>query len=201
PEQGGTAGRFQFSPEEAYQAALTDINDFPGYLARNPEAFFHLGNYTQNGDQGRWEMTFGEDGSSEHYWIEARMPSGTVEITDNDEQTDDTLPLSSRSDIGEVVTLSRGSRLLRAEPEIGALCFNGPNVDWTKYTFNVTEGVSTISLDPTSVLVGSQETGYVYMLVGRTGPVQHRAALDATNGQVLFTWKHIETWDFLEITL
>jgi hypothetical protein len=198
PEQGGTAGGFQFNPEDAYQEALTEA-DFAAYISSHPNAFFHLGNYTENGDTGTWEMTFGQDGSSEHYWVKARGQSDdAIRIVDDDGMVDDSLPLSSRDDVGEVVTLSRGLRLLRAEPEIGQLCFDGQDVDWSGYTFNITEGVSTLSLDPASVLVGARETGYVYMLVGRSGPVIHQAALDATNGQVLFSWTHSQTWTTFE---
>jgi len=197
PEKGGETGNFKFSPDDGYTEALLD-NQFATFMASHPQAFFHLGNYTEIGSLGKWVMAFGEYGSSEHYEVEASGTSpGTID-TDGDDLIDDGLPLSSRNDIGDVVTLSRGLRFMRAEPEIKALCFDGNSPDWSSYTFNITEGVSTISLDPTSVMVGSQETGYVYMLVSRHGPIDHRAALDAINGQVLFTWKHSMTWDTLE---
>ena len=197
PEQGGTTGGYQFNPEDAYQDALTDPQ-FLKYVTDNPNAFFHLGNYTENGNVGRWVMAFGQRGNSEHNEVDARGTSSVDINTDVDDYIDDKLPLDSPGSIGEIVTLSRGIRLLRAEPEIASLCFDGQDPDWSGYTFNVTEGVSTISLDPTSVLVGAQETGYVYMLVSRSGPLDHRAALDATNGQVLFTWIHSETFDTFE---
>jgi PKD repeat protein len=195
PEQGGTSGGFQFSPEDAYQEAL-GIPKFATFLADHPTAFFHLGNYTETGNTGTWVMTFGEFDSSEHNEIRAiGQDPDSINDVDSESVIDDTLPLDTVASIGEVVTLSRGLRLMRAEPEIGALCFDGNDVDWSAYTFNITEGVSTISLDPTSVLVGAQETGYVYLLVSRTGPVHHTGALDATNGQILFTWRNSQSWD------
>jgi PKD repeat protein len=198
PEQGGTAGGFNFNPEDAYQEALS-IPKFATYITEHPEAFFHLGNYTERGNQGTWVMAFGEFDDSEHNEVTVEgQDAASTDATNSDIYIDDELPLASPLSIGEVVTLSRGLRLMKAEPEIDDLCFNGNQVDWASYTFNITEGVSTISLDPTSVLVGSQETGYVYMLVSRSGPLVHRAALDATNGQVLFTWTHSQTWDTYE---
>ena len=194
PEQGGTTGGFLFTPEDAYQDALTDPQ-FLNYVTDNPDAFFHLGNYTENVNVGRWMMAFGQKGNSEHNEVDARGTSPADIDTDVDDYIDDKLPLDSPGSIGGVVTLSRGIRLFRAEPEIAGLCFDGQDPDWSAYTFNITEVVSSISLNPTSVLVGAQETGYVYMLVSKRGPVDHRAALDATNGQVLFTWKHSETFD------
>jgi PKD repeat protein len=173
PVQGGTAGGFQFNPEDAYQDAL-GIPEFATYMTDHPEAFFHVGSYSAKG------------------------PGSIQTDSDDRDKTDDTLPLASPTTIGEVVTLSRGVRLLRGEPDIEGRCFDGNEVDWSSYTFNITESVSTISLDPTTVLVGSQETGYVYLLVSRGGPLEHKAALDATNGQVLFTWVHSQNWETFE---
>ncbi|MCK5415232.1 MAG: PKD domain-containing protein, partial [Thermoplasmata archaeon] len=107
PEQGGTTGGFQFTPEDAYQDALTDPQ-FLNYITDNPNAFFHLGNYTENGNVGRWVMAFGQKGNSEHNEVDARGTSSVDIDTDVDDYIDDKLPLDSPGSIGEVVTLSRG---------------------------------------------------------------------------------------------
>lgn len=198
PRQGGTVGGFQFTPREALDMALAEHPDFQSWMSGHPNAFLHQGSYTEGNNVGSWVMAFGEKGSSEHQEVNAEGRDPASIGTTVDDYTDDTLPLSSNASIGEVVTLSRGLRLLRNDPEIASRCFDGQDPDWTSFTFNVTEGVSTLSLDPASVLAGAQETGYVYMLVSRGGTTLYRAALDATNGQVLFSWSHHDDMDIQE---
>lgn len=198
PRQGGVVGGFQFTPREALDKAMEEHDDFRTWMTGHPNAFLHLGNYTENNNLGKWVMAFGEEGTREHWEVEARGKADGSIVTTVDDYTDDQLPLSSNASIGEVVTLSRGLRLLRSDPEIASRCFAGQDPDWSSFTLNVTEGVSTLSLDPASVLAGAQETGYVYMLVSRGGATLYRAALDATSGQVLFSWSHHDDMDLQE---
>lgn len=195
PEQGGAVDHFMFNPEEAMIAARADTPDFNTWLVNHPDAFCHLGNYTEARGEGTWVMAFGQLGLSEHYEINV-AGTGVLDLsTDADSYTDDMLPLSSPEEIGDIVTLTHGLRLMRNEPNIRNRCFQDQTPDWTLFTFNVTEGVSTLSLDPASALAGSQETGYVYLLVSKQNNPRYQAALDATNGQILFSWTHSQTFD------
>ena len=195
PEQGGAIDHFRFSPEEALIAARAYTPDFNTWLVNHQDAFCHLGNYTEKRGEGTWIMAFGQLGLSEHYEMDA-TGTGVLDLSSNAESyTDDQLPLSSPEEIGDIVTLTHGLRLMRAEPNIRNRCFDDQTPDWTLFTFNITEGVSTLSLDPASALAGSQETGYVYLLVSKQNNPRYQAALDATNGQVLFSWTHSQTFD------
>ncbi len=195
PEQGGALGHFKFSPEEALVDARTDSPDLDIWLNNNPGAFFHLGNYTEIGGDGQWVMSFGKMGLSEHYKVDVIGPSTSDLSTKITSYTDNQLPLSSQSGIGEVATLSHGLRLMKEEPNIASRCFPDQTPDWNRFTFNVTEGVNVLSLDPGSALSGAQETGYVYLLVSRQHNPEYKAALDAMNGQILFSWTHSYTFD------
>ncbi|NOQ53532.1 MAG: PKD domain-containing protein, partial [Thermoplasmata archaeon] len=195
PEQGGAVDHFMFNPEEAMIAARADTPDFNTWLVNHPDAFCHLGNYTEARGEGTWVMAFGQLGLSEHYEIDV-AGTGVLDLsTDAASYTADMLPLSSPEEIGDIVTLTHGLRLMRNEPNIRNRCFQDQTPDWTLFTFNVTEGVSTLSLDPASALAGSQETGYVYLLVSKQNNPRYQAALDATNGQILFSWTHSQTFD------
>jgi hypothetical protein len=198
PERGGVGGGFDFSPEEAYQWARSDDTQFDYYLDNHPDAFCHLGNYSEVGGEARWALAFGQGGSSEHSRIvvvDQDPPTRDLNVDKVEDFTDDTSPLSSRASIGKVVTLSRGMRLMREQSEIRNRCFVDNDPDWTRFTFNITETVSAISLDPVSFLAGSTEGGYIYLLVSKSDDYQ--AALDATNGQVLFSRTHTEDFDGL----
>ena len=132
----------------------------------------------------------------EHYRIvvvDQDPPNKDYYVDKADAYTDDTTPLSGRGSIGEVVTLTRALRLMKEQPEIESRCFIDNEPDWTRFRFNITEAVSMISLDPVSLLAGSTEGGYVYLLVSKGD--DYEAALDATNGQVLFSRTHTEDFD------
>jgi hypothetical protein len=195
PERGGTGVHFKFSPREALAAARSDIPDLDMWLDNNPAAFFHLGSYCETGTNGEWVMAFGAEGLSEHHWVEVTGPSASDLGTYDRQYTDNQLPQGSPSGIGEVATLTHGLRLMREEPNIRNRCFDDTSPYWNKYTFNVTEGVSVLSLDPGTVFSGTQETGYVYLLVSKEHNPVYRAALDATNGQILFSWTHSYTFN------
>lgn len=196
PEQGGAVDHFKFSPEEALIAARAGVsNDFNTWLINHQDAFCHLGNYSEARGEGTWVMSFGQLDLSEHYIMDATGTGVGDLATDYDTYTDDKLPLSSPEEIGDIVTLTHGLRLMRNEPNIRNRCFDDQTPDWGLFTFNITEGVTGLSLDPASALAGSQETGYVYLLVSKENNPRYQAALDATNGQILFSWTHSQTFD------
>jgi hypothetical protein len=194
PDRGGTGGGFDFSPQEAIDEAKAEDGDFNSYLSTHPDAFCHIGNYTDDGGDSTWVLAFGQKGSGETYEIVIQRTGALgLNFVDGTSSSDKPQPVSGRTDIREVVTLSRGIQLMRNETDIRNRCFKDASPNWELYTFNVSEGASTISLDPTTVLSGSEHAGYVFLLVSRTG--EHQAALDASNGQVLFSWTHSETFD------
>jgi len=195
PDQGGAIDPFKFSPQDALTAARADIPDFNTWLINHQDAFGHLGNYTEARGEGTWVIAFGQLGFSEHYVMDA-TGTGLLDLsTDADSYTDDMLPLGTPEEIGDIVTLTHGLRLMRNEPNIRNRCFDDLTPDWSLFTFNITEGVSTLSLNPASALAGSQETGYIYMLVSKEDNPRYQAALDATTGQVLFSWTHSQNFD------
>ena len=141
-----------------------------------------------------WILTFGQKGSSDHYRIEVSQSGISDPIFEyGNDYLDTETPLNGRSSIGDVVTLSRGIRLMRNETDIHSRCFVDSAPNWNLFNFNISEGASSISLDPISMLGGSGHAGYVYLLVSKND--EYRAALDATNGQVLFSWTHTETFN------
>jgi hypothetical protein len=195
PERPGVGGGFDFDPEEALQKARDDYPDLNNWFATNADAFCYLGNYTERGGEATWVMAFGNDGSNDQAEVTVWGTSGNLDSAWNADP-DVESPRGTRGSIGDVVTLSQGVRLLRNETEIRSRCFIDTNPDWTRFTFNISEGVSSLSLDPVSILSGMVGEGYTYLLVSKDG--EYRAALDATNGQVLFSWEHIETFTGLQ---
>ncbi len=188
PERGGTAGGFIFSPEEALQAARDYDDDLDLWISERPTAFLYLGNYTESDGEGKWVMTFGHAGSSDQVEVTVQGTPGSLSIA-IDRDPDVGGPIGTATSVGRVVTLSRGVRLLRNETQIRSRCFLDTDPNWNTFTFNVTEGVSSLSLDPVDLLSRSVEGDYTYLLVSRDGG-KYKAALDATNGQVLFSWEH-----------
>ena len=196
PEQGGAFDHFKFSPEEALIIARAETPDFNSWMINHQDAFSHLGNYSENeAGEGTWVLNFGQLDLTDHYKIDAIGVGMTDISTKAKSYPDDKLPLSSPEEIGDIVTLTHGLRLMREEPNIKNRCFDGLTPDWTLYRFNITEGVTSLSLDPASALAGSQETGYVYLLVSKKDNPRYQAALDATNGQILFSWTHSQNFD------
>ena len=105
-------------------------------------------------------------------------------------------PKGSRDDIGSVVCLSRGLKLMRNDTDVRERAFSGLDPDWSRFNLTIGEGAQSVPLSPTAI--GSATGGgYVYMLQSRDDPTsaqgRYRAALDATNGQILFSWTQKET--------
>jgi hypothetical protein len=197
PEQGGAGGDFAFTPQEALAAARSQLPDFDAWLSSpsRTQAFCHDGNYTEAGVDPRWNLAFGTAGSSEHYRITVvKTPAGLV--ASGSSFVDEDAPRGSRSGVGEVVTLSRGMRLLRNQTEAQEKAFIDGNPNWDEFNLTVGEGVPSLPLSPASI-GGQGGARYVYMLESHDGPTsakgRYRAALDATNGQVLFSWSQKQT--------
>jgi hypothetical protein len=192
PDHGGTGGGFAFTDTEAVDRARAALPDFDAWLSSRPEAFCHDGNYSVSSGRGMWQLAFGNKSSSEHYRISVlaeATPTGGVFIQDG-------RPKGSRADIGSVVCLSRGLKLMRNDAEVSDRAFSGLDPDWSRFNLTIGEGAQSVPLSPTAI--GSATGGgYVYMLQSRDDPTsaqgRYRAALDATNGQILFSWTQKET--------
>lgn len=191
PDRGGTGGGFRFSPEQALDQARFDDPDLDQYLSDRPDAFMHMANYTDANGEGTWRMHFGGD-TSEHYYARVEGTGPGTLTTDKSDPYITQPTLGDADELGDVATLSAAIRFFRQDSEIRGLCFVGNDPDWSNYMFNVTETVSILSLNPASLFGGSRESGYVYMLLGKSGPNRHSAALDATNGQILFSSRHYQ---------
>ncbi len=197
PEQGGAGGDFAFTPEEALAAARSQLPAFDAWLSApaRAQAFCHEGNYSESGVDPRWNLAFGTAGSSEHYRVSVvKTPGGLVATGAS--YVDEDAPRGSRSGVGTVATLSRGMRLLRNQTEVQQKAYIDGNPNWDQFNLTVGEGVPSLPLSPTSM--GTQGGArYVYMLESHDGPTsakgRYRAALDATNGQVLFSWTQKQT--------
>jgi hypothetical protein len=192
PDHGGTGGGFVFTDTEAVDTARASLPDFDSWLSSRPEAFCHDGNYSESGGRGLWQLAFGKKGSSEHYRISVlaeATPTGEGFVQEG-------RPRGSREDIGSVVSLSRGLKLMRNHTEVRDRAFSDLDPDWTRFNLTIGEGAESVPLSPTAI--GSASGGgYVYMLESRDEPTsaqgRYRAALDATNGQILFSWTQKET--------
>jgi len=193
PAMGGTVGGVAFSPEAAVEAARTAIPEFDSWLASHPEAFCTGGNYSVTGGDARWNLAFGMKGSTEHYRITVH---GAGMDATGSRYTDARGARGTPADIGEVLTLSRGIRLLRNKPDISTNAFSGNYPDWTRFNLTIGEGGQAISVNPSN-LAGSSGTSYLYMLEGKDPALsssgKYRAALDARNGQILLSWTQKET--------
>ena len=194
PEQGGTGGGFAFTPTRAVddaRAALPDFDSWISDLSRS-DAFCHDGNYSESGGGGMWQLAFGTKGSRDHYRISVHAdetPTGEGFVQDG-------RPRGTREDIGRVVSLSRGLKLMRNHTEVRERAFADLNPDWSRFNLTIGEGAESVPLSPTAI--GSASGGgYVYMLESRADPTsaqgRYRAALDATNGQILFSWTQKQT--------
>jgi hypothetical protein len=197
PEQGGAGGNFAFTPQEALAAARSQLPDFDTWLASpsRSQAFCHDGNYSEAGVDPRWNLEFGTAGSSDHYRVSVAKTSAGL-VASGSSYVDEDSPRGSRSGAGTVVTLSRGMRLLRNQTEVQENAYIGASPDWGRFNLTVGEGVPSLPLNPTAI--GTQGGArYVYVLESHDGPTsakgRFRAGLDATNGQVLFSWTERQT--------
>jgi len=195
PDQGGTGGGFALTDMEAVDDARASLPDFDAWLSSRPEAFCYGGNYSEPGGRGTWQLAFGKKGSSEHYGITARAdltPTGGGFVQEG-------RPLGSREGIGTVVSLSRGLKLMRNHTDVRERAFADLNPDWSRFNLTLGEGAQAVPLSPAAIggASGSGGGGYVYGLESRDDPMsaqgRYRAALDATNGQILFSWTQKET--------
>ncbi len=195
PEQGGVGGGFAFTPQDAVEAAAGQVTGFQAWLDAHPSAFCHDGNYSTADVEPTWRLSFGTEGSSEHFSIVVQGAPAALTAT-GASYIDDGRPLGSAVDIGSVATLSRGIRLLRNQTEVRSNAFLDSNPDWSRFNLTIGEGAQSIPLDPTSI-GSSSGAGYVYMLESHDDPLgdkgRYRAGLDATNGQVLFSWTQRQT--------
>ena len=190
PVQGGVGGGFAFTPDDAVEAASRQLTGFQTWLDGHPSAFCHDGNYSTQGGEATWRLSFGTMGSSEHFGITVRGPPAALTAT-GASYIDDGSPLGSAAGIGPVVTLSRGIHLLRNQTDVRTNAFRDSNPDWTRFNLTIGEGAQSMPLDPTAI--GSPSgAGYVYVLESHDDALSdkghYRAGLDATNGQVLFSW-------------
>jgi hypothetical protein len=194
PDHGGTGGGFAFTDSDAVDRARAALPDFASWISDplRSDAFCYNGNYSMSGGRGIWQLAFGNISSSEHYRISVRLdetPTGEGFVQEG-------RPRGSREDIGSVVSLSRGLKLMRNQTEIYARAFADLNPDWSRFNLTIGEGAESVPLSPTAI--GSASGGgYVYTLESRDGPTsaqgRYRAALDATNGQILYSWTQKET--------
>ena len=194
PAHGATGGGFALTDTEAVDNARASLPDFDAWLSSRPEAFCHDGNYSVSGGRGMWQLAFGmkDDPNGDQYRISVRAdgtPTGEGYVQAG-------VPRSSREDIGSIVCLSRGLKLMRNHTDVRDRAFGDLDPDWSRFNLTIGEGAESIPLSPTAI--GSASGGgYVYMLESRDGPTSaqgsYRAALDATNGQILFSWTQKET--------
>jgi hypothetical protein len=193
PEQGGTGGGFAFPPTQAVDDARAALPDFDSWISDplRSDAFCYDGNYSESGGRGMWQLAFGKKGDTNHDRISVRLdetPTGEGFVQEG-------RPRGSREDIGRIVSLSRGLMLMRNHTEVRERAFSGLNPDWSRFNLTIGEGAESVPLSPTAI--GSASGGgYVYMLESRDDPMsaqgRYRAALDATNGQILFSWTQKE---------
>lgn len=193
PDHGGTGGGFAFTDMEAVDRARTALPDFDAWLSSRPEAFCHDGNYSLSGGRGVWQLAFGKVGSSEHYRVSVTVDG----VATGGGFVQEGRPRGSREDIGSVASLSRGLKLMRDHTEVRDRAFSELNPDWSRFNLTIGEGAESIPLSPTAIGSASGGGGYVYMLESRDDAMsaqgRYRAALDATNGQILFSWTQKET--------
>jgi len=196
PAQGGVGGGFAFTAEDAVEAASRQVTGFRAWLDSHPSAFCHDGNYSTEGSEAIWRLSFGTKGSSEHYAITVSGVSPTTLTATGASYIDNGRPLGSAADIGSVATMSRGIRLLRNQTEVRTNAFADSNPDWGRFNLTIGEGAQSIPLDPTAI-GASSGSGYVYVLESHADALsdkgRYRAGLDATNGQVVFSWTQKQT--------
>lgn len=196
PDIGGNSTDFDFPPQMAIIDAQASSIDFQIYLSSNPGAYVIDGYYNETQTNPLWNLTFGEFGDDFGYYVVVDntgtiLDEDTIEITDLRNSTDD---------FNLVLSYSASQLVFKKDDVASEEAFDSNGVRYYSphdYNYGSKADIVYPTLSLTvSLAIERAEYGYYLSNEGNT----FSAAVDAINGQMIYTWEH-EGDDVMSIIL
>jgi hypothetical protein len=190
PKNGSGEWSFDdFTPQEAFDFAAASSTEFQNYLSTNPGAYVINGYYNETGenDNPKWNLTFGELGDTEGYYVVVEDQGSGYIIADEDSLT---LPelMNKTEHLDPVLSFSASEAVFKDDQDVNTKAFSGGEVDFfSGYNYGVRANVIYPSISIT-VSLSLERTEYAYFLEDEDGDLL--AGVDAMNGQLMYVWVH-----------
>lgn len=178
-----------YSMDEAVSVISSDAA-FNSYMARHPKAFCIGASCNESDGQVRWNVTFGEKGSTAgiNYIVddEGGKHSRSVEVEVN----------TYAFDIGEVISFNGAVRMFGKETEISNALFDNGEIDLSVVTVGSGAGLPALSVE--TFYTGSMNNlDFGFYLSKETttssGSETCTAVLNGMTGQILYLTDHRES--------
>jgi hypothetical protein len=186
PDIGSNSTDFDFPPQMAILDAQLSSSDFQNYLVNNPTAYVIDCYYNETQTNPLWNLTFGEFGDDTGYYVVVENTGTILE--------EDTIEIpelrNSSLDFSEVLSYS-ASQLVFQEDDVASVeAFDSNGVKYYsphEFSYGSTADIVYPTLSLTvSLSIERAEYGYYLSNEGNT----FSAAVDAINGQMIYTWEH-----------
>jgi hypothetical protein len=184
PDIGGNSTDFDFTPQMAIIDAQTSSSNFQTYLSSNSGEYVIDGYYNETQTNPLWNLTFGEIGDDTGYFVVIDN-TGTIVDEDSIEISD---LRNSTDDFNSVLSYSGGQLVFREDDLTNTEAFEPNGV---KYYEDYRYGSEANIIYPTlslTVSLAIERAEYGYYVIDEDGTFS--AAVDAINGQMMYTWVH-----------
>ena len=189
PKKGSGEWSFDnFTPQEAFNYAATSSTAFQNYLLTNPDAYVINGYYNETQANPLWNLTFGELGDTEGYYVVVEDTGSGFSFVDQDTLT---LPelMNTTADLNPVLSFSASEAVFKDDQVVNDDAFDalGDLALYDGYNYGVRANVIYPSISIT-VSLALERTEYAYYLEKEDGSLL--AGVDAMNGQLMYVWDH-----------
>jgi hypothetical protein len=188
PGLGSGDTSFDYPPYDAINFAEYNSTTLQNYLTDNPSAYVINGYYNETDGTPRWNMTFGEFGDETGFYIIVENVSGFLSISD-ESNIDISEVRNSTADFSEVLSFSASEEVFMEDSVIDDNAFDASNN--VKFYDGYNYGVRANMLYPSislTVTLSMERTEYGYFISKDDGSFS--AAVDAINGQLMYSWEH-----------
>jgi hypothetical protein len=186
PKIGANSTNFEFHATEAISEAQSQSTEFSSYLGGNPGAYLVDGYYNET-QNPLWNLTFGEKGDDLGYYVVLEYDDGSFDILDEGE-LDISDVRNSTDDYESVLTISGSYKVFQTDSIATQEAFD---VNGVKFYEDIRFGMQHDIVYPTislTISLAIERTEYGYSLNNEDGSFS--AAVDAINGQLIYTWEH-----------
>jgi hypothetical protein len=188
PKIGTNSTNFDFFATEAIFEAKAQSTQFSSYLTSHHDAYIIDGYYNET-QNPLWNLTFGDEGDDIGYYVVVELDGGSFNLLD---ESDIDIPdiKNSTDDFGSVLSISGSYLVFKTDPILsnGAGAFDPDGIkfhDGFRYGTKADIVYPTISL---TISLAIERTEYGFILEDDDGSLL--SAVDAINGQLIYTWEH-----------